>query len=438
MPLQRWCRMPVDTEPMLERARAHERSGDYVAAFHAYWRAADLIEEVDRRSFVRMQAVRSLQRGDAWRAESGSWESLGNELGRELDRDRTDGRELYDGILLDGSDSDAHARLAARRHDGQYNTVSDWQWDESPAGAMEAADTTSSIDRTSAERRHRQAWAYEWAAESAISHNQFADAARLYRRAGLAWETSLRANRFHRAAACYHSAALCSTRTSRIETKRMVVGRWCPWCVREKETEALCPRKCSDPSIGRNELDGSEALAEPWDTLSDIERIDRCWSRAAEHSTAADRRRLRDHRDRQLADVQRHLAREGNKADARTVRRFRTRSSYRLRVLPGPLLTAAAYATTSAMVLALLLLAVYVVVLPLAWWAPGVLHVHGVAAPAPFATSIVFSLQSVMTMSNGYFAPGGSIADAAQGIEAVSAYFALGAVLWVALRSYED
>jgi hypothetical protein len=49
---------------------------------------------------------------------------------------------------------------------------------------------------------------------------------------------------------------------------------------------------------------------------------------------------------------------------------------------------------------------------------------------------VLFSLSSVANVSNGHFAPGGWLSSSVQVVEGLSAYFALGYLLFVAQRSY--
>jgi hypothetical protein len=424
-------------EPMLTIARRHERDGSYAAAYHSYFEAAEAMEDLDKRSFVMMQGVRCLQKNASWRALSASWEFLGSDLGRTLDANEPQGPELYDGGAT-GDGDDVDGRLAARRADSRFFVISDWQW-LNPEISGDGLEDSARLD---AYRRQRQAWAYEWAAEEASTGSQFADAARLYRRAGVAWERSRRPDRWARAASCYHSAALSATRTAWLATRRMIVGGWCAWCVREKDTESVCPVDCGDrreryDPAAQLPLDGYPISSQ---CHSDIERIAYCWRAAGR---GEDGPGAVTNRELQLADIQRELARQGNKQDARSVRRFRTKCRLsdprwtwigRVR----PLRFVLSRLTTSPAFLAGILLALYVFLLPLAWWVSGSVHRAGSRPHASYPLCIVYSLQSIVTFSNSFFAPGSSLANALQAIEALSAYFALGAVLWISLRSYED
>ena len=57
---------------------------------------------------------------------------------------------------------------------------------------------------------------------------------------------------------------------------------------------------------------------------------------------------------------------------------------------------------------------------------------HG---PLP-AEALLFSLSSVANVSNGHFTAGGWLSSSLQVVEGLSAYFALGYLLYVAQRSY--
>lgn len=424
-----------------------------------------------------MKSARAMQMAENWRAQVGTWERLGNSVGHRLDNG--------DAPPTEGTVPDPYETPVGRELFSQFNVISDREWaelDECPPDCHAGC-----VDR------RRQAYAYEWAAETAAATSNSADAARLFRRAGWAWEKALHygatpvptraeadgpegsetagesaesEKRLERAAACYSRAAANAARTTRRATRAMISTRpWCPACQRDKTTESGCRHGDWHAMAGAPEEDRPG---------TDVDRLRRVWRRIAEIRRASDPEnadggvkpqappggrpaaapRRRDRADdlaeglQQLSLIQGLLAGHGARHEARAIYRERQRmemdhlrSRARSRHLRKWIGYVFSWNGSSLPRLLTSLTLLYLVFLPLAWllvWSwNGVPRPDDSAGfgPAPIE-AVIFSLSSMVTLSNGHFAPGGWVVNLLQACHAVSAYFALGYSLYVAQRAY--
>ncbi len=276
---------------------------DFMGAFEEYMRAyqataddhAPQLETLSGDDLL-MKSARALQMAEGWRAQVGTWEKLGNTLGRQLDK--TDSTQRAGDTVPEEVTKLQSAILAAYETPGgrelfsQFNVISDLEW----ALLDKCPDNCSSgcLDR------RRQAWAYEWAAETAAATGNLADAARLFRRAGWAWEKALHygraggqaesdvdtpesEKRLERAAACYTRAAANAAQTTRRATRNMIATRpWCPACQRDKTSEK--EDECSHSSA----IDKAGVPKEDW-PATDVERLLRVWQGVAAIRRSQDR-----------------------------------------------------------------------------------------------------------------------------------------------------
>ncbi len=273
--------------------------------------------------------------------------------------------------------------------------------------------------------------------------------------------------RLERAAACYTRAAANAAQTTRRATRNMIATRpWCPACQRDKTSEK--EDECSHSSA----IDRAGVPKEDW-PATDVERLLRVWQGVAAIRRSQDRehhlsgaglsiRRLTALREgtrvhdlteglQQLALIQGLLAGRGARHEARELYRQRQRmemdhylSHAPLRYVRKRIGYRFSWNGSSLPRLLGSLAFLYLVLLPSAWVL--VWHWTGTGVPrnpgqvttyalAPLE-ALIFSLSSMVTLSNGHFAPGSWLVNLLQAFHAVSAYFALGYSLYVAQRTY--
>lgn len=412
-----------------DEAKVAEGAFDFWSAARWYRAAAERSAQsgdVDCAALQRMRSARALEKGEHWRTQSASWELLGNELGAHLAHDKLERDDRY-GIEKDREDV------------AGFYVISDDEWTELPDQTYNG---TSPLGL-----RHHQAQAYQWAAECALAQLQFADAARLFRRAGVAWQASKRTRQFRRAADCYYQAAVAAAQSSRIPTRLMICDkRWCPSCLRDKRSEEKCTRGANSALEKCGEGEGT-----------DLERLQQCWDCAAAEPVAADaataetadedpettrdetadedpkttraettgehpKTRRAETADealktacRQFAAIQRQLAIGGARDDAIAAYRFRLafmrsrdRRHHKLRYAQS--LAGLLISRNSSSVRHLLgvLVVFYAVLVPGLWLAAGVVSPasgrHGGAFEA-----LVFSISNVADFTPGHFKPGDAV-----------------------------
>src|SRR4051794_40569723 len=95
-----------------------------------------------------MKAARAMQMAENWRAQAGTWEMLGDALGRSLDAETPLSAR-----------SDPYAVRSGRELFRQFHVIGDREWED-------MKQCPSQCESACGDRR-KQASAYEWAAESA-------------------------------------------------------------------------------------------------------------------------------------------------------------------------------------------------------------------------------------------------------------------------------
>lgn len=376
-------------------------------------------DDTDMVARLWMRAARAREMSEPWRAEAGTWEWLGNFLGR---------------ALRDNAPDVTRARYEfapERRAVARFYSISDSEW-ENPRQGDEGL-----YDDVHSQRLHRRAWAFTWAAAGARAHSQFNAAARLYRRAAVSWEKSRHDARHCRAASCYYEAAICAAQTGRFETRTMILQGWCPSCIREHRTEETCPR--NNHSL-REEHRGPEERIE-----SDLERLIRCWSSIRQEGGGEEHRHLHEELDGHLAGIQRALAASGARDEAREfyrVRRAETRA-YRARHRHPAAITdwaswALSFYGTRVWHFVASMIALYGLVIPTLWWASGAVAVAPTGRAASWVEALTFSLSGAITLWTGYFERGTWPMNLGLPLQALSGVFAVGYVLWMLQRPYDD
>ena len=391
-----------------------------------------------------MRAARALQMSETWRAQAGVWEALGNEIGQRMRTDGLAGAGLY-------------SYPPGREFVGRFYVISDKEWARIDSPCPGRCTSKCSM-------RQKQAWSFEWAADAAASSANHDEAARLYRRAGWAWEKAIHYGRpglgqgpadpamfpdsrhLRRAARCYAQAAFSAVLNPRPAPRAMIIHRpWCPACVLDKTRELSCTH------------DGASAAQPPAPEdipQTDVERLRRCWAAIAaigrRAPTYADAERAAGNAEEegaaQFAAIQGLLAGRGQTRAAQQIYRMRQqylrdcwRHSHPVRRWVSEAMWLLSCNGSSPKRLIATLAVLYLVVIPAAWWAAWRL-----GAPAPLtaghgplpAEAVLFSLSSVANISNGHFTAGGWLSSLLQVAEGLSAYFALGYVLYVSQRSY--
>lgn len=403
------------------------------------------------RSESLMQAARDMQMAENWRAQAGTWERLGNELGSVLES----GKDQWLRDVL-------YSYPKGREFFGQFYVISDIEWDSiKPRCPKKCRDQCAD--------RQKQAYAYEWAAEAAAAASNAGDAARLFRRAGWAWEKtthymasgqegSIEVDRYRRAAKCYAEASANASRTSRYSTRQMIVyRRWCPACLRDKKREDKCEHDDHMAVLDRH----------PDTPATDIERLHRCWliiaksqegRRASDKVTKGNDGAPRDNSERghwrafeegrqQLSEIQGRLASEGARKEAREVYREQRKyiTDYYVAVkdwrwVPLRVLRLLSHNGSSPGRLLTSLATLYLVILPTAWLG----YWMATAPPVPLGQklgplpleAVIFSLSNIVNLSNGHFLVTSSTGTLLQALQGLSGYFALVRILYVAQRSY--
>ena len=399
-----------------------DAQADFATAFRNWHLAAQEQDGAREQPEAIMRSARALQMSDGWRAEAGHWEWLGNTLGLQADKG-----EVPESVL-----KNRYGDTRGRKRYAPFYVMSDEEW-RRPVTAH-----TYRTDKDLA--RHRQAVAYQWAGERAATAGQHDEAARLYRRAGICWERSAHPHNLQRAAACYYRAAMSASQSWRYQTRRRVFDGWCPSCLRDKTRED----DCGSPQ------DGHEALADATSRhLGDIERLVACARRLLDSTDPATRRQQFREPEGQLSVIQHTLASSGARSEA--IRAYRIRKALQRRYywrvkswrLPFAVLNWLLTGNGSRVKQVLLVLLLgYAVICPALWRSAGAVLID---APdgQPVRTSswleaVSFSLSQTINLGTGHFASAGAWITLLQAAQGISAYFALGYMLWVAQRSYSS
>jgi hypothetical protein len=387
--------------------------------------AADAIELVEDGAKLWMKAARALQMSENLRVQAGTWESLGNLLGHAIRGDETAQQR-----------ADRYATPPDRADVAQFAVIADDEW-------LEPKTVVGTTYRPRDERvlKHQRAWAYQWAGEAAEAGRDDAAAARLYRRAAVAWEKSDQGDGLRRAARAYHEAAIAGGKARRWETRRFVENdRYCPSCLREKRTENACPTGTKHETIEPSHAPG-EALG------SDVERLERCWEAVASLNGGTLGDADHDELCRQLTTIQRQLATSGDRAGARRV--FRRKADIHRRWLHAnrrkhlaswSAHTLGHYVSrngSSGWWFVGVVASFQLLVMSVFWWWAAPPAIVG-AAPHGFLEGLTFSVSSMVSLSNNHFGGPNWWVTCLQSAQAIATVVTLGYVLWISQRSYAD
>jgi hypothetical protein len=383
-------------------AQRAEEAFEFWAAARWYREAARLAADPEQVAFDRLRWARALQKAENWRTQTAGWEELGNAIGREI-----------------GVEPASRYESARQRRAVDFGVIDDDEW------------SNLSYADLAATRRHRQAWAYQWGAEVAITHLEFAFAARRLRRAGVTWEKSEHKDKWRRAATCYYEAAMSAARTSRHHTRRGIHEKgWCPSCLREKGTEQKCTHQGAAATI-----DGGEGVG------TDVQRLRHCWLKEMQDAHGDPERRncVLPDGARQISAIQTLLATTVSREDARAM--FREGHAFRRDCLRAQgswpalwysRLGALTWRNGSSLRGLLCTIAVvFLAVIPSLWLLGGAITTHPKVPEA-----ILFSLATMVNTAGDHFPKSGTVTTYFQVLEALSGFIALGLALWVSQRSY--
>jgi hypothetical protein len=321
-------------------------------------------------------------------------------------------------------------------------------------------------------QRHRQALSYLHGAEEATAHNRFALAARLHRKAAIAWslcdwgergaddaEDPWTAERLREqygerwlwAARSYFRAKLLSIGSDKFDEKNERLVSYAPADVWWSDSGTRAAPDATPPEI--------------FDTRSDIERMSFCWDQCVEAKKLASSERakqleheltVRTEHARQLGTIQNELARAGLRTDAIEVHRDRRKLEARcLRIdarTKKPVAAALCWARSigaewmrlisqngsDVWRMVAVIATIYLVVFPLLYWKLGlIVHAHS-GAGAGFLGSEAVSWASVAGLSVRDYAAADTSAACLQAAQSVLAFFFLGYLIWMFTRSYDD
>jgi hypothetical protein len=431
-------------DELLSQARGFEDTEKFEDACRLYLLAADAFHErpapddltgMNSEAFALMRAGQCLEMLQPWRAHTAVWERLGNLLGNSIDRSLP---------FRTPKEKGQHNR---------YHIISYTEWLEGPKDADDLARLSW--------KRQQQAWSYSWAAEEAEANNRYLLAARLYRKAGAAWTVNAQLNReqgrldsgvalgsrdpehqyllkpsgpWLEGARCFYKASLCAQSSGDAETLSRVMD---PWVAAENEWGRATGEAIT--------VTGGH---------SDVKRLEECWkiylgltrNGAQFEVSPSEQVSGLETFARQLSDIQRGFARMGERARAITVYQKRQGILDKANSLAGHRVRFASrklyWWTTgsgSSMTRAFLTAGIaYLLAFPAVfyfWSRFGLSNSH---SHPNFADAVVFSVGNVVSITSTRYLTPSLLTSATQALEAVTGYLALGYIVWLALRSYEQ
>jgi hypothetical protein len=397
----------------------------FVRAHHEYLDAA----EPAKAHLCLFRAGLCLMKAERWRAEPSLWEQLGDLLGETL--------------------GERYVHRTSPGQSGMYNVISTDQWDDPYRGYYGDGGATP------AAQRHRQAWAYLFAAQSSEAGGQYEQAVREYRKSAVAWElsswgdvagttvpTGVADSRTERhvevdptakwrlAARCYFRAALCTALAVEPRVRERLFDRYTleeiRWIGPSPEAEAAMLSRAA----------------------SDLERHERCWITVRKHIGRGDGRERTAYEaailgeSEQLELLQDSLVRSGRRSAARAIYTRRQRllmraDRSRVRRALRWLFYQATGAGSSVRRTLVSTAIVYAVLLPAVYWLLQLVSA-GQPGPANFGEVEIFSMASVVGLNVGTLVAANAAGDAIQTAEGLSGYFVFGYLIWLVLRWYGD
>jgi hypothetical protein len=408
----------------LERsARAHEKNFEFDEAAHLYFRAASLEGPGQRRYSNLMRAASCKERAQNWRQQSGLWERLAYELAKTTDVDFSREMESF------------RDRTKEPGQFGIFHIISYREW-ASPTSRL-----VHLVKGKEQESLHwlQRAWAYQWAAEEAEASGRLSHAARLWRLAGLCFinEACPLEDRLRQAARSFLHAATSTLRSAEWEPMPFVATlRWNAITIDWGDPETR-------ESVNREVTASGK---KPDKKRTDLEWHEHAWCEYLKHIGDADRKAALEERARELKQLQQMLISVGDRHHSVQAYQARMRTDIQLcrlshrwmRLVIRQLYYSTTLSGSSVRRPLLIALAINAGVLPLIYWSTGVAHAGVVGAHrASFADTLILSLSSLVSFSTSRAHIVAQWASALQALQALSGYFILAFILWVAQRFSE-
>ena len=408
----------------LERsARAHENKFEFDEAAHLYFRAAALEGPGQRRYANLMRAASCKERAQNWRQHSGLWERLAYELAKATGVDFPLEMESF------------RSRAKEPGQLGIFHIISYREWASPTSRLVHLAKDQEQVSLYHLQR----AWAYQWAAEEAEASGRLGHAARLWRLAGMCFkqENCPLEDRWRQAARSFLHAATSTLRSVEWEPMPFVatVGwdastiEWGDPQTRESDTGQVTARTSADDK-----------------KHTDLEWHRLAWSEYLKRIKGTERKAALEEQARELKQLQQMLISVGDRRHGVQAYRERMRTNiqfYKLSRDWARLVTMKLYYWTSKSGSSvrwplLIALAVNAGVLPLLYWSTGVAHAGALGAHrASFVDTLILSLASLVSFSTTRAHITAQWASALQTLQALSGYFTLAFILWVAQRFSE-
>lgn len=406
----------------LERsARRHEKRFEFDEAAHLYFRAAALERSGNNRFSNLMRAASCKERAQNWRQQSGLWERLAYELAKSTGWKFPDRMESFRSRHLEP---------------GQLGIFHIISYDEWMRPASELVHLVKGKEELGL-RRLQRAWAYQWGAEEAEASGRLTHAARLWRLAGLSFadEQCPLEDRFREAARAFLHGA----------TSTLRAGEWVPMIF-----VATVPWDSSSIEWGDPKTKATAEDHEPDQSGVQTEcRTDLGWHHYAwenylqaikDPTAQAD---ALDEWARELNQLQQMLIAAGDRRHGARLYQQRMQANLRILKLRRQRMvfifrelyhwtTLSGSSVRRALLTALI---VNAVILPLLYWSTGAAQA-GISGQhhATFVQTLILSLANVVSLSTSSAHVVTEWATALQALQAVSGYFILAFIVWVAQR----
>lgn len=405
----------------LERtARRHEKRLEFDQAAHLYFRAAMLEESGANRFFNLMRAASCKERAQNWRQQSGLWERLAYELAKSTGWEFPDQMESFRGHLEPG-------QL------GIFHVISYHEWKSPTSDLVHLVKGQEEIGL----RRLQRAWAYQWGAEEAEASGRLTHAARLWRLAGLSFADDYcpLVDRFREAARAFLHGATSTLRAG--EWVPMMFVATVPWDAASIEWgDPKTKGATEDPKPASNKV--------PAECRTDLEWHQYAWTNYLQNiEESAEKADALDEWARELNQLQQLLIVAGDRRHG--VRLYQEVMQVQLKILRIrrqfiALLFKKLYYWTSlsgSSVRRALLTAFIVnaVILPLLYWSTDAARAGtSDQGHASFPDTLIMSVANVVSLSTPSAHLVTEWANALQALQAISGYFILAFIVWVAQR----
>lgn len=404
-----------------QRARRHEKIFEFDEAAHLYFRAAWLEQSGANRFSNLMRAASCKERAQNWRQQSGLWERLAYELAKSTGWEFPDRMESFRSRHLEPGQL------------GIFHIISYTEWMSPSSELVHLVKGEEEIGL----RRLQRAWAYQWGAEEAEASGRLTHAARLWRLAGLSFadEHCPLQDRYREAARSFLHGA----------TSTLHAGEWVPMTFVASVPWNSTSIEWGDPKPKTS----TENEVTVQDDVQTDSRTDLGWHRYAWENYLQSVKAPTAQADaldewaRELNQLQQLLVVAGDRHHGAQL--YRERMQTQLRILKlrhrwMVLLFRNLYHWTSLSGSSvwrtlLTVLIVNAAILPLLYWSTGAARA-GTLGPqrASFPQALIMSLANVVSLSTSSARVVTEWASALQVLQAISGYFILAFIVWVAQR----